>query len=241
MKSNQNIFFFLIKQLYTGEVKPGEKLPPLKVLANKLNVDQAALRVVLKQLEAMNLLDIRRSDGVYINDFMETGGLDFLTGLFSMENESVIDPFLVDEVLAFWIAVFPEIMIIALSRFASLDFKRLIQILDSQLENVDNIDELAKLDVLSQDIVGKLANNIVVTLLFNSLRPLRTKMSDVFYRTIDRDSRIRFIKMKLNGIYRLMDGTLDLNTAKENYRQESEKIRRQIQISVAKDGLQFKE
>jgi hypothetical protein len=82
LKSENGIFNLLLIKLYTRQLQPGDKLPSLKAFAKELDVDQASLRVALKQLEMMNLIDIRRSNGFYIQDFREKGGLDFLTSLF---------------------------------------------------------------------------------------------------------------------------------------------------------------
>ncbi|MCF6249419.1 MAG: GntR family transcriptional regulator [Desulfobacula sp.] len=95
LKSDNGIFNLLLIKLYTRQLKPGEKLSSLKIFAKEIGVDQASLRIALKQLEMMNLLDIKRSDGVYVKDFKETGGIDFLTSLFSIreiqENETILD------------------------------------------------------------------------------------------------------------------------------------------------------
>ncbi|MBC8439714.1 MAG: FadR family transcriptional regulator, partial [Deltaproteobacteria bacterium] len=186
IKSDNGIFNLLLIKLYTRQLTPGEKLPSLRTFAKELGVDQASLRIALKQLEMMNLLDIRRSDGVYIQDFKETGGLDFLTTLFSVkeiqENESILDTFLVEEVLSFWSAIYPEIMYMASLKFSSLDLKRFLEILDSQIENIDDIDKLVDLDIKAQEMLGKLANNLIVSLFLNSMAPLIKKMTDMLYR-----------------------------------------------------------
>ncbi len=239
LKSDNGIFNLLIIKLYRRELKPGEKLPSLKMFANEIGVDLASLRIALKQLEIMNLIDIRRSDGVYIKDFKETGGIDFLTSLFSIKeiqgNESILDTFLVEEVLSFWIATYPEIMYMASRRFSSLDLKRFIEILDSQIENIDNIDKLVELDYLAQELIGKLANNLIVSLFLNSMAPLIRKMTDVFYRFLTKESRLRFLQAKKKGTYRLMNGTLDLRVSTENFKKLMESCRQEIRKSIAEN------
>jgi DNA-binding FadR family transcriptional regulator len=241
LQSNNGIFNLLLIKLYTRELKPETKLPPLRAFARELGVDQASLRIALKQLEMMNLLDIRRSDGAYVNDFKKTGGLDFLTRLFSIkeiqENKSILDAFLVDEVLGFWIATFPEIMFMASLRYSSLDLKHLLEILDSQIKNIDDLEQVVSLDILVQERIGKLANNLVVSLFSNSLAPLTRKMTDVFYRTLKKESRLRFLKLKREGICRLMNGTLDPRVSTENFRKENEKCRMEIRKSISDDML----
>jgi DNA-binding FadR family transcriptional regulator len=241
LKSDDGIFKLLLIKLYTRQLTPGEKLPPLRAFAKELGVDQASLRIALKQLEMMNLLDIRRSNGVYIQDFKETGGLDFLTSLFSIteiqENKTILDSFLVEEILAFWIAIYPEIVFMASLRYSSLDLKQFLEILDSQIEHVNNIDKLVQLDLLAQKLVGKLANNLMVSLFLNSAGPMIQKMTDVLYRNLSIESRLRFLQVKKEGACRLMNGTLDLRVSTDNFRKEMEKCRQEIRKSIAKEML----
>lgn len=236
MDSGNYVFNLLLTQIYERKIKPGEKFPPLRAFAKELDVDQASLRIALKKLEGMNLIEIRRSDGAYVKEFMETGGLDFLTALCSIkeypENKSVVDSFLVGEIMIFWAAIFPEILYTASQRYSPLDMKGFIAILESQISHVDDIDKLVELDINSQNLVGKLTNNIVMILLLNSLRPLMFEMTDFFYRNLSRESRIRFLKKKKDAIYLQLNGTLDLLKAKENLRRELEECRKEIQKNM---------
>lgn len=237
IQSDHEIFNLLLIKLYTRELNSGEKLPPLRALAKELGVNQASLRIALKQLEMMNLLDIRRSDGVYVKDFKESGGLEFLTNLFSIKEiqgkESILDSFLVDEIMGFWIAMFPEIMFMAGKKYSSLDLKQIIEILDLQIENVDNIEKLIELDILSQKLIGKLANNLVVSLFLNSMGPFTQKMTAVFYQILKKESRLRFLQVKREGAFHLMNETLDLRNSTEGFRQEMEKCRKEIRNSTS--------
>jgi len=241
LHSDNGIFNLLLIKLYTRQLKPGEKLPSLKAFAKELGIDQASLRIALKQLEMMNLIDIKRSDGVYVKNFKETGGVEFLTHLFSIkeiqENESILDSFLVEEVLSFWIATYPEILFMACLRYSSLDLKNFLEILDSQIENIDNIEKLVELDYQAQELIGKLANNLIVSLFLNSMAPLIQKMTDVFYRRLSKKSRLHFLQVKKKGTYRLMNGTLDLRVSTENFRKEMKNCRKEIRISIAEDMI----
>ncbi|MCF6246702.1 MAG: hypothetical protein L3J69_05000, partial [Desulfobacula sp.] len=150
------------------------------------------------------------------------------------------DSFLVEEVLSFWVSVYPEIMFMASLRFSSLDLKGFIEILDTQMENIDNIEKLVELDYLAQELVGKLANNLIVSLFLNSMAPLTRKMTSVLYRHLSKESRLHFLLSKKKGAYRLMNGTLDLRVSTENFRKEMENCRQEIRKSIAEDMLDSK-
>lgn len=234
--SVQDIVDQLLQQIYMKKLKPDEKLPPFRTHASALGVEPSLLRAALKQLEAMNLLDIRRSDGTYVKPFTQNAGLDFLSRLFSIKEsksgDSVVDEFLKDEALAFWNMVFPEIMYAASRNMSPLDVKAFIEIIDRQMAVVDKIENLVVLDIELQDRIAERANNMVVTLLFNSLRPLRHRLTDFLYRNLDRDTRLSFLTMKRKGLCRQMSGDLDLKWSAEEHRKTLESYRTAIRQAM---------
>ncbi|MFZ5573460.1 MAG: FadR/GntR family transcriptional regulator [Thermodesulfobacteriota bacterium] len=246
MKKNspsvQEIVDQLLRQIYRKQLQPDEKLPPLRSHAEDLGVEPAALRSALKQLETMNLLDIRRSDGTYVKPFPRHAGLDFLARLFAINeppgDEGLVDEFLVDETLAFWNMVFPEIMYAASRNMSPLDVKAFIDIIDRQIRDVDIIATLVALDIELQDRIAERANNIVVTLLFNSLTPLRHRLTDYFYRKLDRGTRLHFLSMKKKGLCRQMSGNLDLKWSAEEHRKALESYREAIRQATMHHMMQ---
>ncbi len=56
----------LFDQIESGELSPGDKLPPERELSEALNVNRLTLRRALHILEAQGLLVRRRGDGTYI-------------------------------------------------------------------------------------------------------------------------------------------------------------------------------
>ena len=114
-QAHQKVATALMRDIFFHKIKPGEKLPPERELSSSMNVDRTSLRVALKQLESMELLDIRPGDGIYVKDFLENAGIDFLRTLFSQsdvhQNEMAVDAFMIDEVWEWWIILFPEVAI----------------------------------------------------------------------------------------------------------------------------------
>jgi len=54
-----------------GNLKPGERLPPERDLAEKLNVSRVAVREALLTLEFMGLIEIKRGSGVFIPEKLQ--------------------------------------------------------------------------------------------------------------------------------------------------------------------------
>ena len=72
--------------IFAREFPPGVKLPPERELATRLDVHRSSVREALKRLEGEGLLDIRRSDGAHVRDYLKEANLATLEAfLFSPE------------------------------------------------------------------------------------------------------------------------------------------------------------
>lgn len=56
----------LLDFLLTGEVRPGERLPPERKLAESLGVGRTVVREALKSLTLLGLIEVRQGDGNYL-------------------------------------------------------------------------------------------------------------------------------------------------------------------------------
>ena len=56
----------LIESIQVGEYPVGDKLPPERELAEKLNVSRTTLREAFIALELMRYVDIRIGSGIYV-------------------------------------------------------------------------------------------------------------------------------------------------------------------------------
>lgn len=54
--------------LKTGKLQPGEQLPPERALAEMLGVGRPTLREALNHLEALGIVEIRKRQGVFVNN-----------------------------------------------------------------------------------------------------------------------------------------------------------------------------
>lgn len=189
-----------MRDIFFHKLKPGEKLPSERDLADSMDVDRTSLRVALKQLEAMELLDIRPGDGIYVKDFLQHAGIDFLRTLFSrneaLEDELAADLFVIDEVWEWWIIMFPEMLKLASQRASARDLKALSDLMDSELNNLDNRDALIELWLDEQDMIARAVNNMVLMLLFNSSRPLRRNMLRIYHDGVNKADMEHFIITK---------------------------------------------
>ena len=68
--SNELMTARLVRELrswvYRGLIKPGERLPPERHLASSLDVSRTSLRIALRALQLMGVLEIKHGSGTYL-------------------------------------------------------------------------------------------------------------------------------------------------------------------------------
>ena len=70
-KLSDEIFEQIKALIFKGDIKPGEKLPPERELAEYLNVGRSSLREALIQLSAVGLIEARKTEGYYVRSVTE--------------------------------------------------------------------------------------------------------------------------------------------------------------------------
>lgn len=76
---------YVEKLILSGELAPGEKLPPERDLAEKTGVSRPVVHESLVKLEAEGLVNIVARHGAYVTDFRRTGSLEVLSALLRHE------------------------------------------------------------------------------------------------------------------------------------------------------------
>ena len=196
----------LLLDIFNNKLKAGTKMPTERQLSTDLGIDRTSLRIALKQLEGMQVLDIRQGDGIYVKDYRKFAGVDFLRTLFLQQDEEgediIIDGYLIEEVWAFWMEFMPLMIRMALGRITPMEMKEIIDIFDEELENLDDKDKITQLEVQTQDLVAEKSGNLLMLLISNSTRQMRTKIVRLFIESINRDSirdHVEFKRALLRG------------------------------------------
>src|SRR3712207_6548777 len=84
----------------TGDLAPGDRLPPEGELAQLLGVSRNSLREAVRALIQANVLDVRRGDGTYVTSLepqLLLSGLGFVVDL--MQDRTVLELFEVRRLL----------------------------------------------------------------------------------------------------------------------------------------------
>lgn len=77
--------------LLRGILRPGERLPAERDLAEKLGVSRPSLREALANLQNRGLLTARAGAGVYVEELLDSAFSDTLVQLFAAHDEALFD------------------------------------------------------------------------------------------------------------------------------------------------------
>lgn len=90
-KLSRSVVRQIEKLILRGILRPGERLPAERELADKLGVSRPSLREALSELQENGLLETRKGSGVFVADVLGAGFSDALVRLFSTHDEAVFD------------------------------------------------------------------------------------------------------------------------------------------------------
>jgi GntR family transcriptional regulator, transcriptional repressor for pyruvate dehydrogenase complex len=110
-------------KILSGELAPGEKIPPERELAETFHVNRATLREALRKLEILELVEIRHGNGLYVKNFLESGNLDLLKAASSGEGRKEV----ILDILEARRYLTPEIAYLAAQRRTPGDLEKLAQ------------------------------------------------------------------------------------------------------------------
>jgi GntR family transcriptional repressor for pyruvate dehydrogenase complex len=77
--------------LLRGVLRPGERLPAERELAERLGVSRPSLRDALAQLQSRGLLESRAGAGVFVAELLDSAFSDSLVRLFAEHDEALFD------------------------------------------------------------------------------------------------------------------------------------------------------
>ena len=90
-KISDSIIRQIEKLILRGILRPGERLPSERELAERLDVSRPSLRAALSELQEQGLLTAKAGSGVYVADVLGSAFSDALIDLFAKHDEAVFD------------------------------------------------------------------------------------------------------------------------------------------------------
>jgi GntR family transcriptional regulator, transcriptional repressor for pyruvate dehydrogenase complex len=149
--------------ILTGELAPGDRLPPEKELSERLGLSRNSLREAVKALEVIRVLDVRRGDGTYVTSLEPRLLLEAMSFVVDLhDDDSILELFAVRRILE------PAAAALAAARAREPD----VAALRLQIESVDattSVEGLIKHDLEFHGSIADLAGNSYLATLIESL------------------------------------------------------------------------
>ena len=76
--------------ILSGELAPGDRLPPEQQLSERLGLSRSSLREAVKALEVIRVLDVRRGDGTYITSLEPQLLLEAMSFVVDLHDDSSV-------------------------------------------------------------------------------------------------------------------------------------------------------
>jgi len=188
---HEEIVTVIQKQILSGSIAPGAKLPTERELAESFQVNRTTLREALRKLEHLDLLDIRHGDGVYVKDYLESGNLDLIKVAMSLDeqNETVVNALEGRNI------VVPAMAALAAQRRTAADLADLeYTVFKADMDIQDR-------DLKVHQLIARASRNLLMTILLNFFNQFPGSVSNFVCQTfniirtspgIERTANVRF-------------------------------------------------
>ena len=174
---HDEIVTLIQKQILTGALTPGTRLPPERELAGSFKVNRATVREALRKLEHIELVEIRHGDGVYVRDFLLSGNINLIRAAVSLDdgNETLFNVLEVRRI------VVPEMAYLSAQRRSAADLADLEQII------IRPDLTLMERDIRVHQMIARASRNLLYTIMLNFFDQL---FRDYIYLYFDNEKNI---------------------------------------------------
>src|SRR3954468_21507476 len=151
------------EMIRSGELRPGDRLPPEKELSEALGLSRSSLREAVKALEVIRVLDVRRGDGTYVTSLTPDLLLDAMSFVVDIHQDaSVLELFEVRRILE------PAAAALAAPRMTAPDIAHL-RALVAEVDGTTSADDLVANDVVFHRCIAERSGNAYLTSLLDTL------------------------------------------------------------------------
>lgn len=130
-KLYEDIIKQILGMIRSGELCPGDKLPPERSLCEQLSVSRPAIREALRVLESMGYVESRVGDGTFVRSISLDDLMDPFSDIFAQSGDAISNLVEVRLILE------PQIAAIATRRITPAQIENLEAILDAMQREID--------------------------------------------------------------------------------------------------------
>lgn len=151
------------EMILSGELAPGDRLPPEKELSERLGLSRSSMREAVKALEVIRVLDVKRGDGTYVTSLEPRLLLEAMSFVVDLHADaSILELFAVRRLLE------PAATALAASRITVDDVRGLRAQVNSVNDHT-SVEQLVDHDLDFHGAIVSLAGNSYLSTLLESL------------------------------------------------------------------------
>lgn len=179
------------KLIINGELNPGDKLEPLRELADKYHTSRSVINSAIHILTTKGYLKIKPRHYVQVNDFLYSGSLDIMKDIYFESNEKLKSKITKETLNIRLLAEIDAINQIINNNFSLDKLKDVLLKEKNVIKNeLIDIEEMVLLDCEFHETLVKSSGNTVLFLLFMAFKEIELDLVRKFY-----NSRSRFKKV----------------------------------------------
>lgn len=185
---HEEIVTIIQKQIMSGKIAPGDKLPTERELAENFNVNRATVREALRKLENLDLVEIRHGDGLYAKNYLESGNLDLIKAALNTSGREDI----LFNILEARRYIVPQIAYLAAQRRTQEDLDELEQVICK--ENLTMMER----DIKVHQTIARATHNLLCTIGLNFFNQIYRDYGHLYF---DNERNVERSRMFHNEIY----------------------------------------
>lgn len=143
----------ILDLLRQKELKPGDKLPPERELAEMLGVSRPSLREALRALSIMKVVEVRQGDGTYVSALKPEELVKHLEFVFMLDDSTMLQLFEARKIV--------EVgnVSLAAQRISDEELAALHDCLEKSERSVDDPEAFMQADIELHEIITRAADN----------------------------------------------------------------------------------
>ncbi len=163
---SDSVVDYIKSMIQSGQLKPGDKLPPEREFARQLGVSRTALREAFKTLSLMGLLGIRQGEGTFVSRVAPPSYMKAIKPMLLMGRTDILELVEARKII--------ETKSAALCALRATEeelhgIEELVQLMSRNLEDVEAFNQL---DLGFHMSIAKAAHNSVLTTVLETIRDL---------------------------------------------------------------------
>jgi len=169
--------------IFIGDLKPGDRLPSELALTEILRVNRSSLRMAMRVLVRLSVIESNRGSGLIVLDYKTHAGINFITELIRISELDLGSRFIL-EMLDSAPDFFELLMNASKENRDDSSYVNYIATLEQKityLKGGSSPHELAKLDIRMQDDASANFKNPLYRAAYNSLVPIRNYLMERYY------------------------------------------------------------